>query len=99
MIHIVIIITAFLEVLYVNHVLDLAVESGNTDETLISVWRTIVIEWFTDRNVFGILLSLAMTVIFLPSLILCILIEIIPKLSKLPKFIWRLGYKKSSWRK
>ena len=88
MIHIVIIITAFLGALNVNHVIDLAVEAGKTDETLISAWRTRGTEWFTDRNVFGIFLSLAMTVIFLPSLILCILTEIIPKLSKLPKFIW-----------
>lgn len=99
MIHIVIIITAFLGALNVNHVLDLAVESGKTDETLINVWKTRVTEWFEDRNIFGIFLSSAVMVIFLPSLILCILIETVPKLSKLPKFIWRLGYKKSSWRK
>ena len=48
-----------------------------------------------EQGTAGIFLSLAMTVIFLPSLILCILTEIIPKISKLPKFIWRLGYRKS----
>lgn len=55
------------------------------------------IRWlYTDRNLFGLFLSTVVLLIILPALLFCTMGTAIANFYKLPKYIWKLGYKKNS---
>lgn len=71
----------------------LSANSDNESKSIISYSKEFVESLFIGRNIFGILISLFVFVLFIPSIVLIFLYEILYLAIKLFCYIWRLGDK------
>lgn len=64
------------------------------DKTVIMALKDLTIELFCDKNWFGILLSMFVCIILIPSYIFTLIIEVLCVFCKVLSHIWELGEKR-----
>lgn len=82
-------------ILSIFFTLFLAMQSDSESKTIANCFKELVEELFYDRNIFGIIVSSFVCILFIPTGIFIVLISVVYLIGKIICGIWHLGDKKN----